>query len=84
MMITDGNANDAGEFHDAIVRAKQAGLEFLGLGILDEHITRYLDEEECCVIEDLRRLAPEIFRMLRARLCGGTGRNAAGTNKFRT
>ena len=33
---------------------------------------------------DLRRLAPEIFRMLRARLCGGTGRNAAGTNKFRT
>lgn len=84
MMITDGDANDTGEFHDAIVRAKQAGLEFLGLGILDEHITRYLDEEECCVIEDLRRLAPEIFRMLRARLCGGTGRNAAGTNKFRT
>ena len=57
MMITDGDANDTGEFHDAIVRAKKAGLEFLGLGILDEHITRYLDEEECCVIEDLRRLA---------------------------
>ena len=84
MMITDGDANDTGEFHDAIVRAKKAGLEFLGLGIMDEHITRYLDEEECCVIEDLRRLAPEIFRMLRARLCGGTGWNPSGTNKFRT
>ncbi len=70
MMITDGDANDTEEFHDVIARAKKAGLEFLGVGILDEHITRYLDKEECCVINDLHQLAPEIFRMLRTKLYG--------------
>ncbi len=70
MMITDGDANDSAEFHDAVVRAKKAGLEFLGVGILDEHITKYLDEGECCVINDLHQLAPEIFRMLRIKLYG--------------
>lgn len=70
MMITDGDANDTEEFHDAIVRAKKAGLEFLAVGILDEHITEYLDAEECCIMTDLRQLAPEIFRMLRTKLYG--------------
>ncbi len=68
MMITDGDANDPDEFKEAIVRAKGAGIQFLGIGILDDHINRYLEEQECCVIDDVRQLAEEMFRMLSVKL----------------
>lgn len=68
MMLTDGDANDGEDFEQAIARAKKAGVEFLGIGILDDHILRYLTQDECCVIGDLRQLASEILRMLRKKL----------------
>ena len=68
MMLTDGDANDPDEFSEAIRRAKKNRLEIFGIGILDPHISRYLPEHECCVIDDMRQLTPEIFRMLRKAL----------------
>lgn len=68
IMITDGDANDGDDFEKAIARARTSGVEFLGVGIRDRHILDYLPEEECCVIMDLRQLAPEILRMLRKKL----------------
>lgn len=68
MMLTDGDANDGEDFEQAISRAKKDGVEFLGIGILDDHILRYLPQDECCVIGDLRQLATEILRMLRKKL----------------
>lgn len=72
-LLTDGDSDNATYFEEMIFRAKRAGIEFLGIGIMDSNITRYLQEEECCVIDDLRRLAPEMFRMLRGKLFGRTG-----------
>lgn len=68
IMITDGDANDGDDFDRAIARARASGVEFLGVGICDRHILDYLPEDECCVIMDLRQLAPEILRMLRKKL----------------
>jgi len=72
MMLTDGDANDQEKFEEAIERAREDGVEFLGIGILDSHILKYLPEDECCVISDMTELAPEILRMLRKKL-GITG-----------
>ena len=68
IMLTDGDANDGEEFEKAIARSRAAGVEFLGVGIQDEHILRYLPEDECGIIRDVRELAPEILRMLRNKL----------------
>lgn len=73
LMLTDGDSDNVPYFEETILRAKRAGVEFLGIGITDDHITRYLQEEECCVIDDLRQLAPEMFRMLRGKLLGAHG-----------
>ncbi len=68
MMLTDGDANDPDDFEETIRRAKSVGIEFLGVGITDEHILKYLPEEECCVINDLRKFAAEVLRMLQKSL----------------
>ena len=68
IMLTDGDANDSEEFEKAIARARKGGVEFLGVGIQDEHILSYLPEDECCIIVELKQLAGEILRMLRKKL----------------
>ena len=68
IMITDGDANDGDDFEKAIARARRAGVEFLGVGIQDEHILQYLPEDECCIISEVHELAAEILRMLRRKL----------------
>lgn len=68
IMITDGDANDGDDFEKAIAKARKAGIEFLGVGILDDHIAQYLPADECCIITELRQLASEILRMLRKKL----------------
>ena len=71
LMLTDGASGNHLYFEEAILHAKRTGVEFLGIGIMDSDIKRYLQEEECCVIDELRQLAPEMFRMLRNKLFGG-------------
>ncbi len=68
IMITDGDANDGDDFERAIGRARKSGVEFLGVGIQDEHILQYLPEGECCIISEVHELAAEILRMLRRKL----------------
>lgn len=70
-MLTDGDSDNGAYFGEIIARTKRAGIEFLGIGIMDDHITRYLQEEECCVLTDLHQLASEMFRMLRKKLLKG-------------
>lgn len=68
IMLTDGDANDSEQFEKAIDRARKSGVEFLGVGIQDEHILSYLPADECCIIVELKQLAGEILRMLRKKL----------------
>lgn len=70
LMLTDGDSDNGSDFQDSIARAGASGIELLGIGILDDHILKYLPPDDCCVIDELRHLAPRMFRILRARLCG--------------
>lgn len=69
-MLTDSEADNEDYFRDMIKNTRAAGVEFLGIGIMDDSIQDYLPREECCVVKDLKRLAPEMFRMLRNKLLG--------------
>ena len=69
-MLTDSEADNENYFKDIIQHTKAVGVEFLGIGIMDDAILHYLPREDCCVIKDLNRLAPEMFRMLRNKLLG--------------
>lgn len=68
LMLTDGDTDNAADFQASIIRAGKAGIECMGIGIMDEHIRNYLPPDDCCVIEDVRQMAPQMFRMLRNRL----------------
>lgn len=68
IMITDGDANDPKNFQEALAELRLNGLEFLGVGILDEHILEYLPPEECCIINDLSQLAGSILAMMRKKI----------------
>lgn len=70
LMLTDGDTANSVYFEQIIRRARRAGVEFLGIGIQDDDIGKYLQPEECCVIDDLRQLAPEMFRLLQGKLVG--------------
>ncbi len=71
LMLTDGDTGNPRYFEKTIVAAKRAGIEFLGIGIMDPDITYYLQEKDCCVIDDMQQLAPEMFRMLWSKLFAG-------------
>lgn len=68
IMITDGDANDPENFQEALAELRMNGLEFLGVGIQDEHILEYLPPEECCIINDLSQLAASILAMMRKKI----------------
>lgn len=70
LMLTDGETDNGPDFEESIDRARKAGIELLGMGIMDGHIRQYLPPADCCVIEDVRDMAPQMFRMLRGRLYG--------------
>ncbi|MBQ4133036.1 MAG: VWA domain-containing protein [Desulfovibrionaceae bacterium] len=69
-MLTDSKADNEDYFREMIRHSKAVGVEFLGIGILDDSILDYLPREECCVVKNLNRLAPDMFRMLRNKLLG--------------
>lgn len=70
-MLTDGETSNGSYFLHAIDMARRMGVEFLGIGIQDSSITQYLEADECCVINKLHELTPNMFRMLRHKLLGG-------------
>lgn len=71
LMITDGETDNSRYFREVIKSLRQAKVEFLGIGIMDRALGRYLQPEEFCHITDLKQLAPEMFRMLQNKLLGG-------------
>lgn len=68
IMLTDGETRGEEYFKRAIASAKNSGVEFLGVGIVDPSIKNYLNDKECCVISNVEELTGELFRLLRGKL----------------
>jgi hypothetical protein len=70
IILSDGDTGDSDILEKAIDHAKAYGVELVGIGIVDNHLLQYLPKEECCVVNDLNKLVPEMFRILRHKLLG--------------
>lgn len=68
IVLTDGAIDDEELWRVNAAAAEQHGIELLGVGIMDRHITSLLHDGECEVVSNLDELAPALFRMLQRRL----------------
>ncbi len=70
IMLTDGNTDNFQFFERVIKVTKASGIEIVGIGIMDSNIKRYLQSDECCIINNLSQMTGELFRILRSKLLG--------------
>lgn len=68
ILITDGDPDNRDYFRESLRIVKRQGVEVVGVGIMDTGLCGDMNANECFVVNDLKQLAPQLFKILRDKL----------------
>lgn len=68
LLLTDGEPDDSSYFRASVKLLKQQGIEIVGVGILDDSLSRDMSADEHIIVNDLSELSPKLFKILRDKL----------------